>query len=121
MNPFLFMHLIFLGLWGGIVFVEMILEFTLRNNGDQKNLIAQLHYRIDLFAEIPILLGVLLSGLMLLELDKLSSVLYAAKVYAGLCPVIINFLCIIPVIKLTGKSYRMENRKTIFDNNKILT
>lgn len=25
------------------------------------------------------------------------------------------------IIKLTGKSYRMENRKTIFDNNKILT
>ena len=99
MDSYLFMHLIFLGLWGGLVLVEMILEFSLRKDRAQKHLIAQMHYRIDLIAEIPILIGVLVSGLLLLNLDSLSSPLYLAKVICGLSPVIINGLCLFPVIK----------------------
>ena len=98
MDSFLFMHLIFLGFWGGLVLVEMILEFSLKKDLVQKHLMAQLHYRIDLYAEVPILIAVLVSGMLLLNFDRFSSSIYTAKVITGLCPVVINILCVIPVV-----------------------
>ena len=102
------MHLIFLGFWGGLVLVEMILEVSLRKDLVQKHQIAQLHYRIDLYAEVPILMGVLLSGLLLLDLEKFVSTIYLAKVLTGLCPVVINMLCLVPVIKRKHASDRHD-------------
>lgn len=99
MNTFLFLHLILLGLWGGCVAVEMVLEFSTGNDIKKKHHTAQLHYLIDIYVELPILIMVLLSGLFLLSISRLTDPLYAAKVVAGLFPVVINFLCIIPVVK----------------------
>lgn len=99
MNIWLFIHLIFLGLWGGCVAVEMVMEFSSRNSSENKHRTAQLHYLIDLYVEAPILIMVLLSGVMLFNADNLVFPTYIVKVIAGLIPVIINILCIIPVFK----------------------
>ena len=119
MNPFLFMHFIFLGFWGGLVIVEMILELSLRKSLAQKHMMAQLHYRIDLYAEIPTLLGVLFSGLMLLDFEKMAVPLYATKVTLGLCPIIINGLCLIPVI-LRKKASDREDSEAMDKNTKLV-
>ena len=82
------------------------MEISLRKDIVQKQQIAQLHYRIDLYAEIPILLGVLISGLLLFDIERLSSPIYLAKVVTGLSPIVINALCIIPVVKRKWASDR---------------
>lgn len=112
MSGWLFVHLIFLGLWGGCVAVEMVMEFSGLKPPEQRHHVAQLHYRIDVFVEIPILIMVLLSGIMLFDAEKLSLPLYNLKIAMGLLPVVINALCVIPVI-LRKKASDHHNEKAM--------
>lgn len=99
MNAWLLTHLIFIGLWGGCVAVEMVIEFWGRTETDRKHQTAQLHYLIDLYVEVPILIMVLISGIALFNADNLIFPTYKIKIIAGLIPVLINIYCIVPVIR----------------------
>jgi len=99
MNTWLVTHLIFIGFWGGCVAVEMVMEFWGRKNLERKHQTAQLHFLIDVYIEIPILLIVLVSGIALFDVNNLVFPTYKIKIIAGLIPVLINVFCLIPIIK----------------------
>ena len=115
MNAWLLTHLIFIGLWGGCVAVEIVMEFWGRKDIGRKHQTAQLHFLIDLYVEVPILIIVLVSGVALFNMDNLIFPTYKIKVIAGLIPVLINFYCLIPVIKRKYASDR--NDEDVMERN----
>jgi len=80
------------------VAVETLLERSPRKLPAMKTLVPQLHYWIDLYIEIPILIGILLSGLMMLQ-EQHFEVLFVVKILAGLLAIGVNLWCVIPVVK----------------------
>lgn len=99
MNAWLLAHLIFIGLWGGCVAVEMVMEFWGRAEPARKHQVAQLHFLIDLYVEVPILIMVLISGVALFDADNLIFPTYKIKIIASLIPVLINIYCLVPIIR----------------------
>jgi hypothetical protein len=87
-----FLHLILVSVWLGLVLVESLIEF---NGEKDENYLAaaRLHYRVDLFFEIPIVLAVLVTGILLWhQVGGLSKILLI-KIILGLSAIAINFYC----------------------------
>lgn len=93
-----FLHVFVLGLWGGCVAVEMLLESSARSDPGLRAQVARYHDAIDRFIEIPILIAVLATGLLLLHLELLHG-WYLVLVVSGSTAVLVNFLCVIPVVR----------------------
>jgi hypothetical protein len=93
-----FLHVLALGLWGGCVAVEMLLESSARSDPGLRAQVARYHDAIDRFIEIPILTAVLVTGLLLLHLELLRG-WYLVLVVSGSTAVLVNFLCVIPVVR----------------------
>ena len=98
MNLNAFLHVFVLGLWGGCVAVEMLLEISARSDPRLRVQVARYHDTIDRFIEIPILIAVLVTGLLLLHWELLQG-WYLVLVVSGSTAVLINFLCVIPVVR----------------------
>ena len=91
-------HLILLSLWGGVVLTEAIIEMYPYKNREQHGSSITLHYYIDLLVEAPLLLGVLITGIVLVFQVKLVPLHYLL-IACGLIAVGMNFTCIVLVIK----------------------
>ncbi|MSP60344.1 MAG: hypothetical protein EXR72_08380 [Myxococcales bacterium] len=61
MDPLHLVHLVLIGLWGGLVLAESVIELGGSDEG-MLRAAARLHYWTDLLFEVPILLGVLVTG-----------------------------------------------------------
>ncbi len=92
-----FAHVIVLGLWGGCVLVEILLELKALKNQELHKAIPQLHYAIDIYIETPLLILVLLTGILLFDSQK-ANPSYLIKVACGLIAVTANFVCILFVV-----------------------
>ena len=91
------LHLFGVAFWLGVVGVEFLLERRRALSREHGYLVARLHERIDLCLEMPAFLLVLVTGLLLLDVEQLSGV-YLLKVLAGLVAVSGNMLCLWPVM-----------------------
>lgn len=98
------LHLIVLGLWGGVVLAETVIEFGPRSE-DEFRVTARLHYWIDLLIEIPILIGVVVTGFLLTLKVWPPSDLLLIKIVAAMIAVGVNLYCILAVI------FRYRNRE----------
>ncbi len=98
MSLYAFLHVLALGLWGGCVAVEMVLEHSARSDSDLRSQVARYHDVIDRYVEIPILIAVLVTGLLRLRLELLHG-WYLLLVISGSTAVLINLLCVIPVVR----------------------
>lgn len=58
-------HLLALGLWGGVVGVEILFELRGLQGGLPSDVVARMHRETDRFLEIPLLLIVVASGALL--------------------------------------------------------
>lgn len=92
-----FLHLLFIGTWFGCVLVEVVFEISAKRNPEYKSYVARLHYWIDLLVEMPAFMGVLVTGLLMIDLGKMSP-LYLVKIITGLIPIGVNIFCVIAVI-----------------------
>lgn len=97
MAPLHFAHLLVLGLWGGCVLVEILLELRALKNEAIHKTIPELHYWIDVVVECPLLALVLLTGILLFDPSKATSS-YLLKVGCGLLAVSANLVCVLFVI-----------------------
>lgn len=95
----LVVHLLALGAWLGCVSVEAVIELGARRAGPIRNVAAALHRRIDLFVEIPTFTAVLASGMWMLEPARLGDASYFAKIWLGCAAVLVNALCVVPVLR----------------------
>ena len=92
-------HLVLLGLWGGVVATEAVLELYPRRHAKYHPYTIRAHYWIDMLVELPVLLGVVLSGLVLLVLTWPPTTWHLVKIGCGGLAVCANLYCVRLVIK----------------------
>ncbi len=82
-------HFFVLALWAGLVLAEAVIEAALRQ---EPAAAAKAHYYIDLFCELPVLVGVVITGAVL-TISAPFTTLLAIKIGCGLFAVGINLWC----------------------------
>jgi hypothetical protein len=85
-------HLFVLGLWGGLVLAELVIEVGART-ADELRTAAELHYRLDLLLEVPLLLSILATGGALVARTPLDRLLIV-KIVAALVAIALNLFCV---------------------------
>ena len=93
------LHVMLLGLWGGCVAVELVLEFAAAKSPELQPVVARFHDAIDRKVEIPLLVLIVASGLWLLQDANLSDPWLWVKIAAGMTAIAANALCVIPVVR----------------------
>ena len=96
MNSLVAAHIIFLGLWGGLVVTEIVFEGQMFRGKLDEKAIAGLHRITDRFIELPVLAAVLVTGWLLWEQTGFDQALLP-KVLFGLGAVLANAICYIIV------------------------
>jgi len=92
-------HLILLCLWGGVVAAESVMELYPFRRRDFHEHSIRLHYWIDLLVELPLILGVVVSGSALVALAWPLSGLHFVKVLCALVAISANLVCVVLVVK----------------------
>lgn len=92
------LHLLFIAGWAGVLACEGLLEFLPAGDAGRERQIAVLHFRIDLLLEAPLLVGILVTGMILLD-DAEWSLLLAVKVVGALTVIGANAACIVAVVR----------------------
>jgi len=90
-------HLIVLGLWGGLVAAEGVVELAPRSD-EARRFSAELHYWMDMLVELPVLAAVLATGVVLAARAWPLSPLHWVKIAAGLVAVSANLGCVAHVV-----------------------
>ena len=94
----LIFHWIVVGLWVGCVVIETIAELYSRRYSQPENPIAAWHWRVDQYVEIPTLILVTVSGILLLDSAIWTSLL-TLKVLFGAAAVVLNGFCVLLVYR----------------------
>ena len=92
-------HLLSVGAWLGVVMTETLIEvYPYKNRGLHHSTI-HFHYWIDLLVELPLVLLLLGSGIVLVFLSTSLDLLHILKIVTGLIPVVACFSGIYIVIR----------------------
>lgn len=92
-------HLVLLAFWGGVVLTEGVIELLPRRRRELHPTTVTFHYWIDLLVEAPLILGVLVTGSVLLAMVWPPTTAHLVKIgFAGLA-VAANATCIALVIR----------------------
>ncbi len=91
-------HFLVLGTWLGVVLAELVFEAAGARSGPLRRAAAAFHGAVDRYLEIPILLGVLLTGVALLAQTDFDGLL-AVKIACGGGAVAVNFACAVVVFQ----------------------
>jgi len=67
MSVMLFIHVLTIGVWAGCVFTEVVLEVVLEKQPPESSHLARLHALIDRYVEIPAIIVVAATGVVLLN------------------------------------------------------
>lgn len=92
MEPFHVAHLVVLGMWLGVVITEVLFEFA-GSDPDSLRAAARFHYNVDKFGELPILVGVLVTGTILAVRAWPLTPLHVIKIAASLVAVGSALIC----------------------------
>ncbi len=97
MSLIVFIHILAAGFWLGCVAVEVVLERS-RGGRDvaKKRLVADYHVTVDQWIEIPTFMVLLVSGVIMLDMDRLAG-WYLVKVVCGTTVVALNAWCAVLV------------------------
>ena len=100
------LHLMMLALWGGVVATEAVLEVLPFRQPDLHGATIRFHYWIDLLVELPLVVAVAATGIVLLVLvDPLTPLHWLKVVFAG-GAVAVNLYCIAVVVR-RGRGLRL--------------
>lgn len=92
-------HLILLGLWGGVVATEAVLELYPFRRSELHEHSIRYHYWIDLLVELPLVIGVVASGLVLVTLTWPLGLWAVVKILCAGVAVGANVVCIVLVLR----------------------
>ncbi len=109
MEPFHLAHLIALGVWLGVVITEVLFEFA-GSDAESLRAAARFHYNVDKYGELPILVGVLITGTILTVRAWPLTPLHAIKIAVSLISVGLALICVLWVFR----------RRRIEDVNSLL-
>lgn len=96
MSGLAIVHIVCLGLWGGVVLVELLFELDGARGRIPHDAAARLHRKVDRWIELPILSAVTITGLLLWSRTGWDATLLP-KVSLGGGAVLANLLCWIVV------------------------
>ena len=94
MEPFHAAHLVALGMWLGVVITEVLFEFA-GSDADSLRAAARFHYNVDKFGELPILVGVLVTGTILAVRAWPLTPLHVIKIATSLIAVGAALICVL--------------------------
>ncbi len=106
LNLVAIIHLILFAIWGGTILTETVIELYPFWKKDLHKPAIQFHHWIDLFVELPIVLGVLGTGIVLLLLVEDITILHIIKISLALAAIAINMYCIVLV---RGRSAKLQD------------
>ena len=108
--PVALVHLTLLGLWGGVVAAEAVLELMPHQRQDAAlhRATIRVHYWIDLLVELPLIVAVVGSGAALLLMAQAVTALHLLKVGCAGVAVAANLACIVMVLR-RARSLRRED------------
>lgn len=93
-NTLLSLHLLFVGIWIGCVLTEALFERALLAGDRAAHLtLSALHTRVDKFIEIPMILGVFLTGIALGLQGHRADASFHLMAGAGLVAIAVNLHC----------------------------
>jgi len=98
-------HILVLGLWGGLVAVEIAFEAQIFRGKIDERSVAALHRITDRYIELPILAAVLLTGWLLWKQTGFDQALLP-KVMFGLGAVFANVVCYVIVEMRASEALR---------------
>jgi hypothetical protein len=98
MEPLHLAHVIVLGMWLGVVITEVLFEFT-ASDAQSLRAAARFHYNVDKYAELPILVAVLVTGTILTVQARPLSPLHVVKIAASLVAVGLALVCVLWVFQ----------------------
>ena len=101
MEPFHVAHLVVLGMWLGVVMTEVLFEFA-GSDPDSLRAAARFHYIVDKFGELPILVGVLVTGTILAVRAWPLTPLHLIKIAASLIALGCALVCMLWVFRRRG-------------------
>ena len=116
MDSILIVHIIFLGLWGGLVLVEILFELQMFRDQIDELSIAKLHQLSDRFLELPILAVVVGSGWYLWHQTGYSSE-YLPKIGFALAAVSANLICYVFVEQRASTAELIEVNGVVEKNS----
>jgi hypothetical protein len=104
------LHLIMLALWGGVVATEAVLEVLPFRQPDLHGPTIRFHYWIDLLVELPLVVAVAATGVVLLLLVDPLTPLHWLKAAFASGAVAVNLFCIAVVVR-RGRGLRTSSRE----------
>lgn len=103
-------HGLALAFWGGILGSEAFIELLPLRKPELRPAVAPLHFYIDCFLELPALVAIVASGLVLLQGRTVDAVL-ALKLVGAVLAVGANLFCIgVVVVRYLGDPARVAAR-----------
>jgi hypothetical protein len=97
MRPAALLHLVFVSMWGGLVLAEIVVEILGDKNEARRAHAATLHFWIDVLIEIPLLVGVVATGGLLVAATPLDRDLIV-KLVAAAIAIAANLYCAAAVV-----------------------
>ncbi len=115
MDPILLIHIIFLGLWGGLVLVEILFELQMFRDQIDERSIAKLHQLSDRILELPILAIVVGSGWYLWHQTNYSDE-FLLKIVFALGAVFANLICYVFVEQRASTAELIQTSASVEKN-----
>lgn len=88
-------HLFLVALWGGVVLAELVLEALAWARRLELRPVAEAHYFIDLFVEIPLLVAVVTTGVVLALKHPALSPWHWVKFAMAAAALLDNVVCVV--------------------------
>ena len=98
-NVLAMLHLIMLSMWGGVVATEAVIEVLPFRRRELHSATIRFHFWIDLLVELPLVLGVIATGVALFFLTDPLTPLHLVKIGYGGAAIAVNLFCIVVVVK----------------------
>lgn len=105
-------HLMLLCLWAGIVLAEGVIELLPLRRPIYRNAAVSMHLWIDVLIEFPVIVGVLLTGVLLLK-GHPWDVRLVLKVGAGCAAILANLACMGIVIRRAWVQWRRRGPRRV--------
>jgi len=98
MTATLGIHLLAIGVWVGVVGAEFIIEFAGMKDDEALKRASLLHYKTDVWVEIPAFAIVLVTGLMMVNASHLTG-LFLVKIIFAVAAILLNLVNVYAVFR----------------------
>ena len=110
MKILVLLHLILISIWGGVLLAEFVIE-TLAQAEHSMRWAARTHYCIDILFELPLVLAILFTGLLLTYQRWPLTLLHWIKIICALIAIFLNLDCCRRVMLRFHTQHNVEQLK----------